>query len=193
MRLFEIETKVRIFATKRYLKNAAYYARGYPSFRASLEDFLKFKLSSPLVSWGGKDEPFTGGLLTGIWHAHLIHGKVMVIYRPRADQIALYDVGEHNSFEGKAVMDLAKYVNNALLQPMQEPTNKKLTPAQAAEFEQLIVFMVEQDRDILEAAARGDFAGLKEFVSLVPLDWASVVETNGGNTALRKKLKHMLT
>lgn len=160
-----------------------------------MEEFIEFKRKSPLSVWGKKDEPFTSNnVLGGVWHAHIIHGKVVVIYIATATQLALYDVLEHSEFDGKGTAgNLAKFIASADLSPYLATATTKLTPVQMAEFEQLISFMVEQDRDILEAAGRGDFSGLKEFVTLVPLDWASVVETNGGNTALRKKLKHMLT
>ena len=51
----------RIVATKRFIKNAAVYTKGYPGVEDVLRDFLEFKRYNPTEQFGKKDTMFTGG------------------------------------------------------------------------------------------------------------------------------------
>ena len=118
----------------------------------------------------------------------------MVIYKSTASSITLYDVAEHDNFEGKHQRALADFVAGADVQPIDAPVTATvtLTPDQHKAFADLLAFMAEQDRDILDLAVKGDFAGLKEFVALIPLPWAALEATHGGRTGMRKYIKSIL-
>lgn len=186
-----VGASVRLLATKRYIKHAANYSRGYAGFRDKLAAFLKDKVASPLVSCGKKDIPFTGGPLQGYWHAHIVHGKVVVVYDAAAETLSFYDVVEHDAFEGRGVKALADYLKSAKLEPY-PISDAKLSPQDEVEFTQLLQFMKEQDRDVLESCLRGDMSGLKAFAVIVPLDWNAVVDSYGGSAALRRYIATIL-
>ncbi len=204
MRLFEFNQPVKLYASKRYLKSAAAFARGYPAFAPALRSFLAAKIEHPLVPFGKKDEPFTGGggglKEAGAWHAHLVHGKVVLIYKSTASSVTLYDVVEHDGFEGKQMRVLGNFITTADVDPISAkdaaltPAEKApvMTAAQKAELNDLLTFMVQADRDILKLAAAGDFSGLMEFVAMVPLPWESVLIEMGGTNRLRRYLNGIL-
>jgi hypothetical protein len=194
MRLFEIETQQsQIVATKRFLKNSAFYFRGYPGIEATLKEFLHFKQQNPKAQFGKKDIPFTGGPLKGLFHVHLIHGKVILVYGLRGNQIRLFDMVEHDDFEGKSIPALAKYIDSLGMNDLSPvKTGAKPTPSLTAEQKQelseLFWEMGVQDRDILEDAAKGNIESVMEFcrMTVEGADDTAILAALGGKEGLIK-------
>lgn len=199
MRFFEIASpKTKLLATKRFIKNAAFFSRGYPAVEKTLKDFLQFKINHPREQYGKKDAPFTGSALTGYNHVHLFHGKVVLVYKVNGNEISLYDVVEHNSFERSGVMALARYIQTAPLEPITVDTKdskKSLSTDQMEELESLLYEIAAQDPHILKAAASGQWEDLFDFVWMVipeEIDKDAVFTAYGGQAKFKKKLAAIL-
>jgi hypothetical protein len=201
MKLFEVfQRPVQIVATKRFLKNAAFYVKGYPGVEATLREFLEAKVRKPNQPFGKKDGPFVAGALKGIWHFHLFHGKVVLIYLVIDNQLRLYDVVEHAAFDSKSASgSLAEYIESlgrSDFMPYGQPEEREasLSREQMQELEGLFFEMSIKDRDILETAARGQFADLFEFTRLMLGDDTDelVVKAFGGPDGLATKVKTVL-
>ena len=110
MKLPEVLAASRAGITKRFTKSLGYYARGYSGLDKTFRDFCQSK--SQGLKYGKKDIPFLGNpQLRGFMHAHLVHGKVIVVYRVRNGTLFLYDIVEHNSVEcGRELQKLTTYM-----------------------------------------------------------------------------------
>jgi len=202
MRLFEItETRSPIIVvTKRFKKNYEHYARGYPGLGDKTEKFLAAKQANPSGSLGVNDKPFTGGPLTGIMHVHLVHGKVMLIYAVRNDQIRLYDIGEHNDFEGKKVNHLADYIKSLgddSFVPDFEHVVEELTTEQKKTIIHLIYEMATnaEDLKILQAAAKTkNYQELMGYFEMVVVDQSPdvIIHSFGGADGLSRAIKAVM-
>lgn len=117
MRFYEIASPQRkVVATTRFEKELAYYVKGYPGLMKTFREFLEYRMSAPASQgWGKKDSILTGGVYggQGLWHVHLYHGKVIVIYKIDGDTIKLLTVVEHNYVEGggKGPATVMHYIN----------------------------------------------------------------------------------
>lgn len=195
MRFFEIASpQTKVFATKRFIKNAAFFSRGYPAVDKTLKDFLQFKIKNPREQYGKKDAPFTGSALTGYNHVHLFHGKVVLVYQVKGNELHLFDVVEHNSFERSGVMALAKYIQSASLEPIQQDTKTKkgsLPKEQMEELESLLYEVATQDPHIIKAAISGQWDDLFDFIWMIlpeEIGTKTVFAAYGGETKFKKKL-----
>jgi hypothetical protein len=187
----------RIMASTRYLKNVAFFLRGYPTMDKTLTAFLKAKVANPTQPMGAKDTPFTGGVLKGFWHVHLIHGKVVLVYDYRNGALCLYDVVEHNDFESEVRQhNLANYIAAADLEPLvgdEDETETGLAPRDTKEIEELFYMMAVEERDIINAAIAGDPADLMEFVKLtITADEATFMAAMGGQQGLAQALQKVV-
>lgn len=198
MRFFEIASpQTKVFATKRFIKNAAFFSRGYPAVEKTLKDFLQFKVKNPREQYGKKDAPFTGSALTGYNHVHLFHGKVVLVYHADGNALNLYDVVEHNSFERSGVMALAKYIKTAPLEPFKVDTAdpERLTKEHTKELEGLLYEIAAQDPHIIKAAVNGQWDDLFDFLWMVlpeELGTEAIFAAYGGEAAFKKKLVSMV-
>lgn len=198
MRFFEIASKrIPILATKRFIKNAAFYTRGYPAVEKTLRDFLLFKTANPREQFGKKDTPFTGGPLVGRNHVHLFHGKVILVYDVRDGALRLFDVVEHNGFERSGVEAMAKYIRTATLEPVQQPVEAKEIPAETkAELDNLFYEIAVQERDVIDTALEGDWEHLFDYIRMVidesEASDSDVFDAFGGQAGLAEKLADIM-
>lgn len=158
MRLFEIVSpSFKIKDTKRFLKNFAYYMRGYPQLEQNFIDFCDVKRLGE--RFGSKDLPFTGDALVGYMHAHLVHGKVIVIYSLRDNVLKLYDIGEHSITDGKNAVKMKNYIKSLddndfdILNLNPEP---ELSDENKKELSDLLQYFAASDPDFLKNASVSD-------------------------------------
>lgn len=210
MRLFEIaapQSQLELVSTKRFLKNYAFYERGYPGIDKTFREFIEFKLQNPMTPFSKKDVPLSSGSLRGYRHVHLFHGKVILIYDIEAGQLRLLDVVEHTGVDnGRTANNLGDYLNTLGARDFQPYTAGTgtdealaLTPDQKADIESLMYEMAVQDRGILQAAMNGDLSGLAEFTRLtIETDWTdaqkdtAVLDAFGGQQGLQKAVQAIL-
>lgn len=215
MRFFEIATpRLQIVATRRFIKNASSYFRSFSGVEKAFREFVEFKNHSPKEQFGIKDIPMTGNdLLKNIMHCHLVHGKVIVLYRIIDGVLWLYDIVEHSAFDTKtSARNLGAFIqslNAGDFQPFEPPAPKKmrvqvgepwelearvaLPPEQMQELDALFYEMVGQDRDIIDAAIRGEFRDIMEFMTLVvPEKPSTLLQVYGGPEGFKEHLRQIL-
>lgn len=204
MRVDEVEAlNRRPVATKRFEKAYDHYARGYPAVAATLADFIEFRRTHGWQDrWSIKDSPLTGNYMPrNTWHAHLEHGKVIVIYQMSNDLLKLIDIVEHNDVEGgsKSSDALAKWIDkltDASFEPWSPPTSKTLpdetlTPDEIGEVEKLI-WELAAHPDSIKKVAAGDFSEWLELCRMaIEQDWPDAtkdrlaIEAMGGVEAIK--------
>lgn len=171
MRFYEIASpRLKLVATKRFVKNTAFYSRGgYPAFEKTLRQFLDFKTQNPREPFNRKDSPFVAGSpLAGYAHCHLVHGKVVVIYAVKDNELRLYDVTEHDTFEGKGMQTLRAYLRSADLEPVgQSETKASLSAEQKAELDELFYEIAAQEREVINDALKNDWSHLFDYIRMV--------------------------
>lgn len=202
MRFFEIASpRYRIMATKRFMKNAAVFLRGgYPALAKTMKEFLEFKSENPNTPFSKKDLTFRGSnkVLRSFWHAHLVHGKVIVLYQPVENEIRLYDMVDHTATEGSTFANtLSHYVaglsrNDFTPVAIKGAEADAVTPAEKRELDELLWEMSAQDRDILVAATKGDLVDLMEFMTLtVEKPAEALISAYGGQEGLAAFITQM--
>lgn len=103
-----------VYATKRFLKELS-VAMEFPGAERSFRKFLETKTSQPysaMIRTSATDRPFTGGALSGVWHCHLVKGKIIVVYLFDDTHVELFTVGPHDAYEGKNVEMLSRYIES---------------------------------------------------------------------------------
>lgn len=181
----------KVLATKRFQKNFQKFDRGYPVIRNVLIDFLDYRKTAPRnVPWSKKDYAFPSGPVKGIWHVHLFHGKVILVYDVTETTVLLYDIVEHDGIEGRAVMTLAEYVHG--LQPSDFVPFEMVSGSSLPIIDRKIVAdflweLVQEDAEILHQVAEGRFDELFEYTRMmIDGDWtdsqkdAAVLRSFGG-------------
>ena len=168
MRLLEVATdSLQILATKRFVRDLAFYLRGYPQLKKIFQEFCADKVFGR--QFGKKDVPYTGSKLAGYWHAHLVHGKVIVVYRLQHNVLSLFHLGEHDDAEGSGIISLANYIeslsNNDFMPLSVFPEEPKLTNDQKKLLNELFFEMAASDPDIIRAAIDGDITDLMYFAA----------------------------
>jgi hypothetical protein len=195
MRILEAAPDVLdIQATKRFRQHLAFYARGYPQVKKNFLDLCADKAMG--LRYGKKDIAYTGPPLVGVMHAHLVHGKVIIVYKLKRGQLYLYDIGEHDDTEGSGVGSMAKYI--ASLEPVDfeklsvgQPQTPALTAVQKSELDDLFYEMAASDPDVVKAGVAGDLTDVLYFASEIA-EQSSVLESYGGEQGLRKTLSTIL-
>ena len=159
MRLFEIlSPSFSIKDTKRFLKNFAYYLRGYPQLEQNFIDFCDAKRNGE--RFGIKDVPFSNtGPLSGYMHVHLVHGKVILIYTLKNNVLKLYDIGEHTMSEGKNAISMKQYLKSlddsdfATMPSLPDP---ELSGENKKELADLLQYFAASDPEFLRNASVAD-------------------------------------
>lgn len=103
-----------VYVTKRFLKELP-VALEYPGAKQSLQKFLEAKTTQPyatLIRTSANDRPFTGGVLSGVWHCHLVKGKIIIVYLFDDTHVELFTIGPHDAYEGKNVEMLHRYIES---------------------------------------------------------------------------------
>jgi mRNA-degrading endonuclease YafQ of YafQ-DinJ toxin-antitoxin module len=99
--LFESAAPLKIVATKRFIKDTQFYIRSTAGVLTTLRDFLNFKIHEPKQSFGIKDTPFIGKNIKGrhLQHCHIVHGKVILLYKIENGYLELLDMLEHSAYD----------------------------------------------------------------------------------------------
>jgi len=116
-----IEGAVTLATTKRFDKEFASFVRKFPNLVYEFDEFLTSKIADIDKPFGKKDTQWSGGAvagLTGWWHAHLLFGQIMIIYRPVGKKLVLASVTDHLSVEGKGlrIRSLGEYLSKVNLE-----------------------------------------------------------------------------
>lgn len=195
MRLLEVDDlALTIRATRRFMKSLATYLKGYPQLEKNLRDFCADKALGK--RYGRKDAPYTGAPLRGTWHAHLVHGKLIVIYDLRNGTLDLFDLSDHDATEGKGVVDMAKYIRG--LRPSDltgvnlgagEEAPSGLPADEVAALRDLFYEIAASDPGIIRAALAGDLSDLLYFAqATIERDRETILVGLGGRNALMREL-----
>lgn len=212
MRFFEIATpRLKLVATRRFIKNASSYFRSYSGVAKAFRDFIEFKNQNPKAQFSVKDTMFTGNdVLKNVMHCHLIHGKVIVVYRIIDGTMWLYDMVEHTAVENKAARNLGMFIqslNRSDFAPYEPPQKMRgqvgeprelevrvvLEPEQMQELDGLFYEMVSQDRDVIDSAIAGDFRDIMEFMTLaVDEKPDTLLQVYGGAEGFKSHLQNIL-
>lgn len=190
-----------IAATRRFIRNYQDY-KNHPVVKKEFKSFLDSKENNINLPFGKKDgawvmDPSSVRGLKGWWHAHLLFGRAIVIYKPVGNRLILADITDHKSVEGfgKAIWRLGEYLqtvdqgldggqatqNSAVtnltdtdlvdmgVKNPQEPS----APSPEVDFDPLISFIYTaatnaQDRQLMIAYLNGENDEFGEFLELVP-------------------------
>ena len=88
MRIFEIANNLVIWRTERFQDHLERYLKSEPSLIGLLKEFISSKVMG--ISFGKKDGQLSSSSpLAGISRCHLIHGKVIVIYQMKNNELFL--------------------------------------------------------------------------------------------------------
>jgi len=191
MRLFEIENNLEFRVTKRFLKKLGTYIKSYSGVKEAFRAFCSAKLKNQ--SFGKKDGPYTGGLLKGLLHAHLIHGKVIITYDIKSNVIYLYDIDEHTAYESQnAQRNLASFVASLGAQdymPMSiSGEEEKLSDEQKKDISEFLFQACASDPEIIKEALSGDFSTLKYFLEEIA-SFDLILKEFGGQNGFISYLK----
>lgn len=204
MRLFEIEAPtLKIEATKRFMKNASTYLRGYAQLEKNLNEFLNFKIKNPRTRFNNKDTLLTGGIIKNTMHCHLVHGKVILLYRVTNDTLLLIDIVEHTLLDAQSninklgtfidSLDQSDFVPYQMRVRGEPAAMVNLPEDQKSELEGLFYEMAVSDRDIIQSALENKFDEIKEFIELtVPQQINTVIASYGGPEGFKDHLKAIL-
>ena len=115
------EGAVTIATTKRFDKEFASFVRKFPDLVHEFDMFHTSKIADIDMPFGKKDTQWSGGSvsgLTGWWHAHLLFGKIVIIYRPVGKKLVLASVTDHLSVEGTGlrIRSLGEYLSKVNLE-----------------------------------------------------------------------------
>jgi hypothetical protein len=171
MKFFEVAVQQRnVVATKRFRQDIARYCRGYPGTDEALVDFIEERRQLNSRPWGAKDSPLAGGdkNIHGLWHVHLKHGKVIVLYDLTAADLRLIAVVEHSETDTpRAVQHLGKYYQSLSpqdFQPFQAApaaAAPQISPEEKTEISNLMYEFAsgsDEDRAVLTQLMSGNSA-----------------------------------
>ena len=93
-------TPLKPVSTGRFDKEAAAIGLAVPDFENNLRKFINFKIESGGGQYGKRDTFYTGGVLKGYRHCHIVGGNIVLIYDISDGQLRLLAVGNHDEYEG---------------------------------------------------------------------------------------------
>jgi mRNA-degrading endonuclease YafQ of YafQ-DinJ toxin-antitoxin module len=123
MRWFEILNEVvfknkdeefTVFMTQQFKKTYNNIIRSQPRVKEDFEKFIDFKREYNIKAFGNRDNIMAPGSgMSGLWHYHIIYGKVIVIYSIDRNHIELYAIGEHILYDTPArVLALKRFIDS---------------------------------------------------------------------------------
>lgn len=167
----------------------------YPDARKTLEDFFRWRTEpGPVAPFGAKDSPLKGKYLGGVWHAHLVYGQELLIYRIFKESVHCYCIVDHTFVVSQPKQkSLSKIINKleaggllpfdpAAHLPAQNDAPVEVNapailaglpaPLAADEVSAVTDLLYEfgahpQDRVVVKKAAAGDFEDLKTYLGCV--------------------------
>ena len=112
MRLFELtELNRTVVATNRFVSDLAKLAEHMPEAIELLDGFIKSKVKSS-EKYSRKDDPFRNGNLSGIWHWHLLFGKIIVFYQLTPTELRLITITNHKMIDGPPPRTWGQWIAN---------------------------------------------------------------------------------
>lgn len=97
-------------ASRQFVKELNHLSTTNPDVISVLGDFLDFKCAKTGDRYGKKDYPFSNGKLKGFHHFHLMHGKLILIYRIGQSQVRLCCIISHKAIDGTPSARLVSYL-----------------------------------------------------------------------------------
>jgi len=202
MRIFEIENNLTIWRAERFQDHLEKYLKSDPNLIGLLKDFISAKIMG--IPFGKKDGVLSSNSpLAGISRCHLIHGKVIVIYQLKNNELFLYDINEHTAIEGNAARDLARYIQTISadkLKKYQPPSqSEKITDQQIQILNEFILGLIDStdpddigSQSIQAALLDDDWEFLQMFWAEADTqnwDWQSMVNLVGGLNKLKQIIR----
>ena len=204
MRFFEVATApLQVLAAPRLFKQLGDYVRANPTqgdeIVRLLSDFVTAKVVDPTRPFNRKDISFSGSVLKGYMHVHLVHGRCILVYQIRAGILRMFSIGDHSTYGGNAEASLGKYIKSLGDDQMRgfAPKPKTsvsaiLSPEQKGEVQELFEWILGSDPDIFRTALRGDLSELLGYAcEATGSDQQTVLRSFGGADALLTQLKTM--
>lgn len=176
----------------------------------ALKDFIETKKQDSTQRFGLKDWPFTGGgpAAKQFWHCHLVHGKVVVIYRIVSGVLYLYKLSDHDGASMGSGHQFTTMGNSELgAFSLDDDQKIEITKAVKQDVNQLFYEMAVDGaggNTVLRKAVSGDFSELQEFIVLTcqmydeyaafdeDLLFQAVVEAMGGPERLREVIQSVM-
>jgi hypothetical protein len=173
MRLFEIENPTHIEASPLFLEKLSTVLTTGRNFKYKLKEFLLSKLAGQSL---GGEKILTGSVLRGFSRYQLQHGKRLIIYRRQGRVIRLYDLIEHNEYEGpSAISRLGSFylsMNDFVPFDVDSLSDNDAATDQVGPPDETTVEKAKQA--LYEMIAGGGLAAIKNAIEYS--DWAEVTE-----------------
>jgi hypothetical protein len=161
---------------RRCRKEFEEFAAAFPDFERLFDDFLRTKaLSDPPPLFGKKDGPLGSNLkvLSGYWHAHIVYGKALVIYRVDAAYLTLFRITDHLAVESGRMAQLGLQVGSIAAKDEWDTLDlpgQRLPSEQEQAARDLFAMMKEHPADYrtLAAFVAGKSTEALTYVGMVP-------------------------
>lgn len=197
MRLFEILSPTRtLSATTRFRDTFKQFRQHYPNLDKVLREFVEFRLAHrPDEMYGPKDTPFTGPVLRGFRHFHMVHGRVILVYQVTQTELRLCLVMDHAYSTKHGQASLGAYLRSpgTDYQPMAVKQTHQLNKEQMAAIDEMFYEFAADSADEFAKAIR-DLGDLMDFIRMVlqQVPWsdaekdAAIFAAFGGADGVRK-------
>jgi hypothetical protein len=204
MWLYEILTPARVLtATTKFRDTFKTFRKIHAGLEQTLRDFIEFRLTHrPDEAYGAKDTAFVSRELRGFRHFHMVHGRVILIYRLTPTELRLCLVMDHNYSTKQGQTSLGNYLNNPnisydALAP--ERPSVTLSKQQLDAISQLFFEYAAEDRAGLVHAISDDLSDLMDFIRhVIDAPWSNdekdraTLTAYGGVEGLRQEVKRVL-
>jgi hypothetical protein len=197
MRLYEIASVIhRLEQTKRFIQSYNRYEQGFPRLRDQFIAFCQAKIQGR--KFGQKDYPFTNEPLKGLGHAHLIHGKVILIYYIKNRILYLYDLVEHTAIDTPAQSKaLRKFIDGLSQKDFSElninSEQKTLSKEQKNHLNALFYEIAASMPELIKDALHGSWDDLNDFaMETVQEPIELIYAAYGGQQQLKNDLATVL-
>jgi mRNA-degrading endonuclease YafQ of YafQ-DinJ toxin-antitoxin module len=182
--------------SERFLKEFSKFVKSHPDIEDLLRDFIALRKTADARTspFNQKDYPFSGGNLKGIYHVHLRHGDVIVIYTYDADNLYLHRMVNHSAIDGMSrrgdAMAAAIDTTSMIDFPDDEPD--EISPEQQTEVRKLIYELAAEKDPSMRAFVRGEPA--PEFIQLLRIaaddaDPQDIYDALGGMSGMVEMIK----
>jgi mRNA-degrading endonuclease YafQ of YafQ-DinJ toxin-antitoxin module len=197
VRFYEVAARPLIARqTSRFEREFDRFAKSDAAVARRLVSFLEHKLINPTQPWDRKDTAFNNKRLKSFRHAHLVLGKVIIIYEITQGQLRLCACVEHKQVEGatKALITYLDGLTGDSFGPLRtKPQEKQLSRDQRREVIDLIYEIAASDVPILRAVLGGNADEFLDYVEItVEEDRVVILRSFGGIEGLQKEIHTVL-
>lgn len=170
MLLYEILEPVRaVTATARFRETYKAFRRQYSSLDSTLAAFVGFRCRHrPDEPYAIKDAPFTvQSELRGYRHYHMVHGRVILIYKVTPTELQLACLTDHSYSTAAGSNRLINFLHSPGTSYERLGRLHTLTAVQRQSISELLFQMAAEDRATLEQSVSGDLTDLLDYARLV--------------------------